>query len=300
MAPLTPVVIKRKPLIVFTKKNLIPTVVFVLLVFFAIPYIFPLFWMLGTALKTSEQVYAFPPVWIPNPIVLKNFITAWTAAPFTRFLVNSLITTLIPMAGEIFVSAMVAYAFSRVRWPGRDKIFGLCLATMLLPGIVTLIPLFVEFRMLGWIDTFLPLVVPALFGNAFYIFIFRQFMQTLPRGLEEAARIDGASTWQIFVQIILPLLGPAMATVAVFSFIAHWNDFLMPMIYLHKPDMKTLTLGLANFESMMTGVGGNYALVSSRLNLIMAISFLIDLPCIILFILFQKYFVRDVITTGFK
>lgn len=278
----------------------IPSVfAFILLVVFSIPFIFPLFWMLGTALKTPEQVYAFPPIWIPNPIVFRNFVTAWSAAPFTRFLVNSLITTILPMAGEIFVSALVAFSFSRVKWPGRNKIFGLCLGTMLLPGIVTMIPLFVLFKSIGWIGTFLPLVVPSYFGNAFYIFIFCQFMRTLPIGLEEAARIDGANTWQIFTKIILPLLGPAIATVAVFSFIAHWNDFMIPMIYLHKVEMKTLTLGLSSFESMMTGTEGK-ALVSARLHLLMAISFLISLPCIASFIMFQKYFVRDMISSGFK
>jgi ABC-type glycerol-3-phosphate transport system permease component len=272
----------------------------ILLTVMAIPFLFPLFWMLGTALKTPDQIYAFPPQLIPHPAVLMNFVVGWTTAPFSRFLVNSIITTALPLIGEVFVSAMVAYSFARVRWPGRNAVFAVCLATMLLPGIVTLIPVFVEFKTLGWIDTFLPLVVPAFFGSAFYIFLLRQFMLTLPSGLEEAARIDGANTLQIFLQIILPLLGPALATVAVFSFLAHWNDFLVPMIYLHRPDMKTLTLGLANFESMMTGVGGNYSLVSSRLNLVMATASLIDLPCIVLFVIFQKYFIQDVTMSGFK
>lgn len=275
-------------------------VVFVVLVLFAVPFIFPLLWMLSTALKTPEQVYAFPPVWIPNPMRWQNFVEGWSAAPFTRFFFNSLITTLIPMAGNVFVSAMVAYSFARVQWPGRDKVFALCLATMLLPGIVTLIPVFVEFSMLGWVNTFLPLIVPAFFGNAFYIFLLRQFMLTLPPGLEEAARIDGANTFQTFILVILPLLGPALATVAIFSFLAHWNDFLTPMIYLQKAHLKTLTLGLATFESMLTGTGGSYGLVSSRLHLLMAVAFLINLPCIVLFVLFQRYFVRDVVMSGFK
>jgi ABC-type glycerol-3-phosphate transport system permease component len=276
------------------------TLIFLALTLLSLPFIFPLLWMISTALKTPEQVYAFPPVWIPQPAVFENFVKGWTAAPFTRFLGNSLITTVIPMIGDVFVSAMVAFSFSRVRWPGRDKIFALCLATMLLPGIATLIPVFLEFRALGWINTFLPLVVPSMFGNAFYVFILRQFMLNLPPDLEEAAKVDGASILQIFFRVILPLTGPALATVAIFSFLAHWNDFLGPVIYLHSPDLKTLSVGLATFESEMTGTGGTYSLVSSRLHLLMAVAFLINLPCIVLFVMFQKYFVRDVITSGLK
>jgi ABC-type glycerol-3-phosphate transport system permease component len=273
---------------------------FLVLLLLALPFTFPLLWMLSTALKTPEQVYAYPPVWIPDPVRVQNFVEGWTAAPFTRFFFNTLLTTVVPMLGEVFVSAMVAYSFARVRWPGRDKVFALCLATMLLPGIVTMIPIFVEFSKLGWVNTFLPLIVPAFFGQAFYIFLLRQFMLTLPLGLEEAARIDGATTFQIFLRIILPLMGPALATVAIFSFLGHWNDFLTPMIYLQKAHLKTLTLGLATFESMLTGTGGAYGLVSSRLHLLMAVAFLINLPCIVLFVIFQKYFVRDVVMSGFK
>jgi ABC-type glycerol-3-phosphate transport system permease component len=280
--------------------KLTKTAVFIVVVLFALPFIFPLLWMLSTALKTPGQIYAYPPIWIPDPIRFQNFIEGWTAAPFTRFFFNTVITTVIPMIGEIFVSAMVAYSFARVQWPGRDKVFALCLATMLLPGIVTLIPVFVMFSKVGWVNTFLPIIVPAFFGSAFYIFLLRQFMLTLPAGLEEAARIDGATTFQTFIKIILPLLGPALATVAIFSFLAHWNDFLTPMIYLHSAHLKTLTLGLTTFESMMTGTGGAYGLVSSRLHLVMAVAFLINLPCILVFVMFQKYFVRDVVMTGFK
>jgi multiple sugar transport system permease protein len=273
---------------------------FVLLLIFCVPFLAPLLWLVSTALKTPEQVYAYPPIWIPNPVRLANFVEAWTAAPFTRFFLNTLITTLIPMIGEVFVSAMVAYSFSRVRWPGRDKVFALCLGTMLLPSVATFIPVFLEFKTLGWVNTFMPFIVPAFFGVPFYIFMFRQFMITLPHELDEAARIDGANTFQIFAGIILPLLGPALATVAIFSFMGHWNDFLGPVIYLQKIELKTLTQGLSSFESMMTGTGGNYGMLSSRLHLLMAVSLLIDLPCIIIFLLFQKYFVRDVVLSGLK
>jgi multiple sugar transport system permease protein len=278
-------------------------VILLFLLLFCIPFLTPLLWLLSTSLKTASQVYVSPPVWIPNPVRLQNFPDALSVAPFGRYLVNTMITTIIPMIGEVFVSAMVAYSFARVRWPGRDKVFTLILATMILPGIVTFIPTFVMFSKIGWINTFMPLVVPSLFGGAFYVFLLRQFMMTLPEGLEEAARIDGASTFQTFVQIILPLLKPALATVAIFSFMAHWTDFFGPMIYLQKADLKTLMLGLASFESMMSGAGGSAiggGFISSRLHLLMAVTLLINLPCIILFVLFQRYFIRDVIMSGFK
>ncbi len=280
----------------FIKSSLI----FMALALLALPFVTPLLWLISTALKSPEQVYAYPPVWIPQPFQFDNFVVGWTSAPFTRYLGNTLITTLLPMIGDVFVSAMVAFAFSRVRWPGRDKVFALCLATMLLPGIATLIPVFLEFRALGWINTFAPLVVPAYFGSAFYIFILRQFMLNLPPDLEEAAKVDGANMLQIFFRIILPLTRPALATIAIFSFLARWNEFLGPMIYLQSPELKTLALGLSTFESQFTGTGGSYSLVSPRLHLLMAVTLLINLPCIVVFFGFQRYFVRDVISSGLK
>lgn len=283
------------------QNGILKTISYGLLILFGVPFIVPLFWVLSTALKTPTQIYVSPPQWIPNPVRWQNFIEAWNVAPFSRFLVNTLITTLIPMAGEVFVSAMVAYSFARVRWPGRDRVFSLCLAVMLLPGIITFIPTYIVYAKLRWINTFLPFIVPAYFGSAFYIFMLRQFMLTLPEGLEEAARIDGAGTFQIFTGIILPLLRPAMATVAIFSFLGHWNDYFGPMIYLQKPHLKTLMLGLAYFESMLTGTGGGYSVVqSTRFHLVMAITLLIDLPCILVFLVLQKYFVRDVVFSGLK
>jgi multiple sugar transport system permease protein len=267
----------------------------------SIPFIVPLLWLVSTALKTQAQVYVNPPVWIPNPVRFQNFADALAVAPFGRFLVNSMITTFIPMVGEVFVSAMIGFAFARVRWPGRDVIFAICIAVMLLPGVVTFIPTFIIFSKLSWVNTFWPFIVPAYFGVPLYIFMFRQFMLTLPKELDDAARIDGASTFQIFTLVILPLLGPILATVAILSFMGHWNDFFGPMIYLQKPDLKTLMLGLAFFESAVTGTGGTYSLLtSSRIHLIMAITLLINVPSVLLFVFFQKYFVRDVVFSGIK
>jgi multiple sugar transport system permease protein len=262
---------------------------YIALFILSIPFIVPLLWLVSTALKTQAQVYTSPPVWIPNPVRFQNFADALAVAPFGRFLVNSMITTFIPMAGEVFVSAMVGFAFARVRWPGRDAIFGICIAVMLLPGIVTFIPTFIIFSKLSWVNTFWPFIVPAYFGVPLYIFMFRQFMLTLPKELDDAARIDGASTFQIFTLVILPLLGPILATVAILSFMGHWNDFFGPMIYLQKPDLKTLMLGLAFFESAVTGTGGTYSLLtSSRIHLIMAITLLINIPSIIAVFVFQE------------
>lgn len=277
------------------------TFAYIVIFILSIPFIVPLFWLISTALKTPAQVYQSPPVWIPNPIRWENFSEALLVAPFGKFLVNSLITTFIPMAGEVFISAMIAFSFARVRWPGRDAVFSICLAVMLLPGIVTFIPTFILFAKLKWVNTFMPFIVPAYFGVPLYIFMFRQFMLTLPKELDDAARIDGANTFQIFLLVIMPLLGPILATVAILSFMAHWNDFFGPMIYLQKADLKTLMLGLAFFESAVTGTGGSYSLItSSRIHLLMAITLIINLPSVLLFIFFQKYFVRDVIFSGIK
>ena len=274
---------------------------YIIILILSIPFIVPLFWLISTALKTPAQVYQSPPVWIPTPIRWENFSDALAVAPFGKFLANSLITTFIPMVGEVFISAMIAFSFARVRWPGRDSVFAICLAVMLLPGIVTFIPTFILFARLKWVNTFMPFIVPAYFGVPLYIFMFRQFILNLPKELDDAARIDGASTFQIFTLVILPLLGPILATVAILSFMAHWNDFFGPMIYLQKADLKTLMLGLAFFESAVTGTGGSYSLItSSRIHLLMAITLLLNLPSVLLFIFFQKYFVRDVIFSGIK
>ena len=274
---------------------------YIIILILSIPFIVPLFWLISTALKTPAQVYQSPPVWIPTPIRWENFSDALAVAPFGKFLANSLITTFIPMVGEVFISAMIAFSFARVRWPGRDSVFAICLAVMLLPGIVTFIPTFILFAKLKWVNTFMPFIVPAYFGVPLYIFMFRQFILNLPKELDDAARIDGASTFQIFTLVILPLLGPILATVAILSFMAHWNDFFGPMIYLQKADLKTLMLGLAFFESAVTGTGGSYSLItSSRIHLLMAITLLLNLPSVMLFIFFQKYFVRDVIFSGIK
>lgn len=210
--------------------------------------------------------------------------------PFAKYALNTIIVTLLALAGGVLSSSLVAFAFARLKAPGKDALFTLMLSTIMLPAMVTMIPMFIIFKSIGWYDTLLPLIVPAWFGNAFYIFLMRQFFLTIPVELEEAARIDGCSTWRIFWQIILPLSKPVLVTVAVFSFVAHWNDFMTPLIYLNSVDLRTLALGLATFSDVW-GVD----IVS-----LMAASTAVLLPVLIIFFLAQRYFVQGVVMTGIK
>jgi ABC-type glycerol-3-phosphate transport system permease component len=199
------------------------------LVLLAVVFVLPLFWMVTTALKTNQQVLVFPPQWIPRPAVWENFPDAWKFAPFGTYLKNTLIITVSATAGQLISGSLVAYGFARLRFPGRDALFVLLLATTMLPYIVTLVPQFLIFRELGWVNTFLPLTVPYFFGGSpFLIFLMRQYFRSIPMDLSDAARVDGDSEIGIFLRIILPLALPALVTVAIFSFLAHWNDFLGP------------------------------------------------------------------------
>lgn len=221
----------------------------------------------------------------------ENYRKAWTAKPFTRFAFNTLLITFCCIVGQVLSASLVAFAFARLDWPGRNLLFFAMLATMLLPAEVTMIPTYLIFRHLGWIDTFLPLITPAfLGGGAFFIFLFRQFFMTLPRELDEAARVDGASSLRIWASVLMPLCKPIIATIAVFSFVAHWNDFLTPLIYLNSSEKFTLALGLQFFR-------GTY---DTYLHLLMAASTLVLLPVIIVFFFAQKQFVKSIVLTGMK
>jgi multiple sugar transport system permease protein len=221
----------------------------------------------------------------------ENYAAAWTAKPFTRFTINTLIVTFCCILGQVLSASLVAFAFARLEWPGRNLLFFGMLATMMLPGEVTMIPSYLIFRRLGWIDTFLPLIVPSfLGGGAFFIFLFRQFFLTLPRELDEAARVDGCSTLRIYWSVLMPLCKPIVATIAVFSFVAHWNDFLTPLIYLNSSEKFTLALGLQFFR-------GTY---DTDMHLLMAASTLVLLPVILVFFFAQKQFVKSIVLTGMK
>jgi multiple sugar transport system permease protein len=262
-----------------------------LLVPLSLLFVIPLVWMLSTALKTNEQLGAWPPIWIPNPVAWQNFPAAWSSAPFGLYLQNTLTITLLATIGQMASASAVAYGFARVRFPGRDMLFVVVLATMMLPAVATLIPAYILFKTLGWLDTFAPLIVPAYFGGgAFYIFMLRQFFKTIPMELSQAAKIDGASNFRIYLQIVLPLSKPALATVAIFSFMGHWNDFLAPLIYLSSSDKLTLTLGLQRFMQVY----------STDFQHLMAISFLMTLPVITTFFFAQQYFVQGIVMSGLK
>ena len=251
----------------------------------------PLVWMLSTSLKTRSQVFRFPPEWIPEQFLWQNYVEALTLLPFEIFLLNTVIITGLSVAGELVSSAVVAYAFARLRWAARNTLFIVVLATMMLPRQVTLIPTFILFtRVFGWKDTFYPLIVPSFFAVPFFVFLLRQFYMTLPFELDDAATIDGCSKFGVFLRILLPLSKPALAAVAIFSFQFHWNDFFYPLIYLFDKDKFTLALGLRFFQ-------GNYG---TDWHYLMAASLVVMLPVILVFFFAQRIFIQGVVYQGFK
>lgn len=263
--------------------------VYALLALGSVAFLMPLLWMLSTALKPDAQLFAYPPEWIPKPPQWRNFLDAIEYFPFWRYLRNSVIVTVLAVFGQVFSASIVAYGFARLRWPGREVVFFLVLATLMIPAQVTMIPQFVIFTWLGWVDTLLPLIVPSFFGGgAFNVFLFRQYYRTIPREYNDAARIDGASEWRIFWQIILPQSKPVIATAAIFAFLWTWNDFMGPVIYLHSPENFTLPIGLRAFQQQ-TG---------TEWDLLMAASLIVMLPVIVLFFLLQRYFVQGMALSG--
>ncbi len=250
----------------------------------------PFFWLVSTSFKTDAAMFRLPPQWIPAPLTLEHYRAVFLQFPFLRYLVNTLIIVVCTTAGTLLSCSMAAYAFSRLRWPDRGLLFGLLLATMMIPQQVTSIPMFILFSKLHWIDTFLPLTVPALFGNAFFIFLLRQFFSTLPEELLEAARLDGAGEWQIFSRVILPLSRPALMTVTLFTILGSWNDFMGPLIYLTSESKRTLALGLAHLRGVQ----------ETEWGLLMAAALIMVLPAVLLFLCAQRFFIEGIALTGTK
>jgi len=275
------------------RKNeiLIKVIVYVLLVISSIIILIPIFWMLSTALKEDSEVYLFPPEWIPKRIYPNNFIRALTFLPFGRYFINTSVITFLSVIGQLISSSLVAFGFARLKARGKDLLFMLVLSTMMIPSQITMIPIFVLFKLLNWVDSFKPLIIPNFFGGAFFIFLLRQFYMTIPIELDDAAKIDGCSYFGIYTRIILPLTKPALATVAIFTFMWNWNDFMGPLIYLNSREKLTLSLALSRF----TGMYGMTAW-----NLLMAASIVVALPCFILFFFAQKYFIQGIVITGLK
>ena len=265
--------------------------VFLILVVLAILMVgVPIGWMLLTALKERNQIFAWPPVYWPNPVRWENFSEVMTAIPFLRYAGNSLQIALFNIIGRLLSCTLVAYSFARLRFPGRNLLFMVLLSTLMIPGQVTLLPQFVLFNWLGWVGSYLPLIVPSFFGNAFFIFLMRQYIMTIPRDLDEAARIDGASTWGVFRRIILPLCIPPMMVIAVLTFLWTWNEFLDPLIYISDYDDYTIQLGLNMLK-------GRYNI---QWNLIMAGSLIGVVPPLTLYALSQKHLIGGIASVGIK
>lgn len=262
----------------------------VLLSVAGILFILPFFWLVSTSLKELDQIFTMPPIWIPNPLRWQNYPEALSYFPFLRQLRNTLIIALSSTGLTLISSTLVAFSFSRLRWVGRDLCFFLMLATMMLPYQVTMIPLFIIYRSLNWVNSFLPLIIPHAFGVPFFIFLLRQFFLSIPKDLDDAATIDGCLEVGILRHIILPLAKPALTTVALFQFLGSWNDFLGPLIYLNDPDKYTLPLGIQVFAST-SGVQWGW---------MMAATTVLTVPVVVLFFFTQRTFIQGISVTGMK
>lgn len=254
----------------------------------ALLMLFPFLWTLSTSLKLPGSALSWPPQLLPETFHWQNYIEVWSIVPFLTYAQNTVIITLTTVLGSVLGSSLVGYAFARLRFPGRETLFIACLSTMMLPFVVLMIPRYILFRNLGWIDTFLPLIVPEWFGVAVYIFFSRQFFRTLPMEYDEAARIDGATSWWIWLKVILPMAKPLLATIAILAFRNAWNDFMGPLIYLQSDENLTLALGLVKFR-------GYYR---TEWSLMMAGATLMTIPVVLVFFFFQRYFLQGLNFSG--
>ncbi|HEW92675.1 MAG TPA: carbohydrate ABC transporter permease [Thermotogaceae bacterium] len=271
-----------------TKKFLTVTILVLLALIFA----FPFYWMVVTSLQPLKDFMRFPPVLFPKHFVPENYIKAVKYIPFFKYFMNSVRISIMVTIGATVTSSFVAYGFSKIKWPGRDILFMITLATLMIPFVVLMIPLYIEFKSFGWLGSFKPLWIPAWFGSAWSIFFLRQFYLTIPSELTDSAKVDGASHLHIWFRIILPLAKPALSVVALFNFIWTWQDFLRPLIFLNDENMYTITLGLASFQQRHGGV---------EWNLMMAAATLATIPILILFIFMNKYLIEGIhITSGLK
>jgi ABC-type glycerol-3-phosphate transport system permease component len=261
------------------------------LIVVAIVMLLPYLWLVSSSLKLEQRVFEFPPRWIPEPINWLNYYEALTYKPFHLYFKNTMLIAALNQIAILLTASFCAYGFARIEFPGRDFWFAVALATIMIPYFVIMVPQFVIFSRLGWMDSILPLTVPFFFGGgAFNIFLFRQFFRSLPKELSDAARIDGCNEFDIYWRIMLPLSAPALITVAIFTFLFSWNDFIGPLLYLTSPEKITLAVGLATFRSVMR----------TQWHLLMAASTAMTLPVIILFFILQRYFIRGVVMSGLK
>ena len=265
-------------------------IIYLVTVVLAVIFTFPFFWMVSSSVKPPSEILAVPPKWIPSEIVFENYIRPFTNLPFLLFYRNTIFVTLMGMLGVLLSSSLVAFAFARMRWPGRDRLFVLMLATLMVPNHVTLIPTYVFYSKLDWINTFLPLLVPEWTGSPFIIFLMRQYMMTIPLEMDDAARIDGCGWFRLYSRIIMPLSWPVVGVAAIYSFTYHWNAFERPLIYLNRLELFTVPLGLAILK-------GRY---STEFGSMMAMATVSVIPVLIVFFVAQRYFIQGVVVSGVK
>lgn len=265
-------------------------ILYIILTVLAILFVLPVFYLFMGAFKAESELFRVPFKWLPDKFILDNFINMFQSIPFMRYLKNTMIIVVFNIIGSLLSCSLVAYGFSRLRWPGRDKVFILVLITMILPYQVTLVPLFLMFTKMKWIGTFLPLIVPCFFGNPFFIFLLRQFFTGIPQDISEAARIDGASEFTIFSSLVLPMAKPALTTVALFAFIRSWNDFLGPLVFLGRDELYTLSLAASMLKSNL----------DPNWSVLLALGAVMILPVLLIFFVMQKYFIQGIAMSGIK
>ena len=262
-------------------------IIYVLLTLMALYFLSPFIYMLFTTFKTEAEAIAYPPRLFPKKWLVDNYLNAWKAQPFGRYLWNSILVTVGTTAGQILSCSLVAYGFARYQFKGKNVLFMILLSTMMIPWDVTMIPQYMEFKIFGWINTLKPLIIPAWFGSAYYIFLMRQFLMGVPKDFEEAARIDGANAFQIYWRIFMPIMKPQLILVGVLNMITVWNDYLGPLIFLQDRSKFTLALGLASFKGVH----------STQIIPMLCITIIMIIPPIIIFIIAQKYIVEG-LTAG--
>jgi multiple sugar transport system permease protein len=272
------------------RRNAGRIVLYAVVAFMAFLYAMPFVWMISTAVKPTSQVYLMPPVWIPETFNWANFTAPWNNMPFHLFYRNTIVVTVASIIGTLLSSSLVAFAFARMRFRGREFLFVLVLSTIILPQQVTLVPQYLIFTKLGWINTLLPLIVPYWFGSPFNIFLIRQYMMTIPLEIDDAARIDGANWLQLYARIVMPMAAPALGVVAIFSFNFHWNDYLHPLLYLNETKNFTIALGLPLLNSRYI----------SDIQQTMAQTVLAIIPVMVVFFLAQRFYIQGVVVSGVK
>jgi ABC-type glycerol-3-phosphate transport system permease component len=252
--------------------------------------IFPFLWMISTSLKPKNEIFKFPPEWIPSKLTFQGFANVWDSMPFDRYILNTAIVTAIILLGTLIFASLAAYSFARLKYPGRDKLFVIFLGSMMIPKIVTMIPIYIMMKEVGLIDTYAAIILPTLFAEAYEVFLLRQFFTTIPGEVEESAKIDGAGILRTFIMIILPISKPIMATLTVLTVVKSWNNFLWPLIVTSSESKYLLSIGLANLSGQYTADWAG----------IMAASFIAMLPILVIFAFAQKYFVESIQLTGLK